>query len=169
MHWLSVFYRYVPAIVAGFGGWLLIWSAPSHRKIQFTVAATALGLTCMEWEYVVVGFFSLSMVPGFLVYLVLTAIGLLLGTIGCLCLGICGLLFFAYVNVRYGSPFLLDYILPVFYALLVGLCRRRLELRRPGILEVWRLEAAWLICLNAVVIWRTTMLDKWGWILGQDW
>ena len=169
MHWLSIFYRYVPGIVAGLGGALLVWSAPSHRKIQFTVAATALGLTCMEWEYLIAGFFSISMVPGFLIYLILTAIGLIFKTTGCICLGICSLFFFAYVNVRYGSPFLLDYILPFFYALLVGMCRRQLGLKRPGILEVGRLEAAWLICLNAIVIWRTTMLGKWGWILGQDW
>ena len=123
----------------------------------------------MEWEYLVAGVFSVSMVPGFLVYLALTVIGLLLGTIGCLCLGVCGLLFFTYVNVRFGSPYLLDYVIPVFYALLVGLCRRRLGLRRPGILEVGHLEVIWLICLNSVVIWRTTMLGKWGWILGRDW
>ena len=169
MHWLSIFYRFVPGIVAGLGGAILIWSAPSHRKIQLTVAATALGLVCMWWEYLAAGTFSVSMVPGILLYLALTAIGLLLGARGSLCLGIGGLLFFTYVNVRYGSPYLLDYIIPVFYALLVGLCRRRLALRRKGILEVGYLEAAWLICLNSIVIWRTTMLSKWGWILGQDW
>lgn len=169
MHWLSILYRYVPAIVAGLGGSVLIWSAPSQHKIKFTVGATALGLICMEWEYVVAGVFSVSNVPSTLVFLALTAIGLLFGTVGCLCLGICGLLLFAYVNVRYGAPYLLDYILPVFYALLVGLCRRRLTLRRPGILEVGYLEAVCLICLNSVVIWRTTMFGKWGWILGHDW
>jgi hypothetical protein len=169
MHWLSIFYQFVPGIVAGLGEAVLVWSAPSHRKIQFTVAATALGLICMEWEYLVAGVFSVSFVPEILLYLALTAIGLLLGVIGCLCLGICGLLFFTYVNVRYGSPFLLDYIIPVFYALLVGLCRRRLGLRRTGILEIGFLEAAWLVCLNTVVIWRTTMLGKWGWILGHEW
>jgi hypothetical protein len=169
MHWLSIFYRFVPGIVASLGGAVLVWSASSQRKIQFTVAATALSLICMEWEYVVAGVFSISMVPEILGYLALTAIGLVLGPPGCLCLGICGLLFFTYVNVRYGSPYLLDYIIPVFYAILVGLCRRRLALRRPGILEVGRLEAIYLICLNTVVIWRTTTLNKWGWILGQDW
>jgi hypothetical protein len=166
MHWLSIFYRFVPGIVAALGGAVLIWSAPSHRKIQLTVVATALGLICMWWEYIVAGTFSISMVPGILFYLSLTAIGLLLGARGSLCLGIGGLLFFTYVNVRYGSPFLLDYIIPVFYALLVGLCRRRLGLRRTGILEVGYLEVVWLICLNSIVIWRTTMLGKWGWILG---
>ena len=169
MHWLSILYWYVPTIVASLGGSLLIWSAPSQRKIQFTVGATALGVICMQWEYVMVGIFSITMVPSFLVVLALTTIGLLLGTVGCLCLGICGLLFLTYVNVRYGAPFLLDYILPIFYTFLVGLCRRRLGLRRTGILEVGRLEAIWLICLNSVVIWRTTMLGKWGWILGQNW
>jgi hypothetical protein len=169
MHWLSIFYRFVPAIVAGLGGAMLIWYAPSHRKIQFTVAATVLGLICMEWEYLVGGTFSVSMVPSFLVVLALTAIGLLLGTVSCLCLGICGLLFLTYVNVRFGEPYLLGYVMPVLYALLVGLCRRRLALRRNGILEVGYLETVWLICLNCVVIWRTTMLGKWGWILGQDW
>ncbi len=171
MHWLSIFYRFVPGIVAGLGGSVLIWSAPSRRRIQFTVAATVLGLICMEWEYWVAGGFPLvvSEVPFFLVCFVLTAIALLIGALGCLCLGICGLLLFTYVNVRFGSPFLLDYVMPVFYALLVGLCRRRLAWRCPGILEVGRLETVWLICLNTVVIWRTTMLDKWGWILGQDW
>jgi hypothetical protein len=117
----------------------------------------------------VAGTFSVSMVPGILLYLALTAIGLLLGARGSLCLGIGGMLFFTYVNVRYGSPYLLDYIIPVFYALLVGLCRRQLALRHPGILEVGYLEVVWLICLNSVVIWRTTMLGKWGWILGKDW
>ena len=169
MHWLSIFYRFVPGIVAALGGAVLIWSAPSHRKIQFTVAATALGLICMWWEYIVAGIFSVSMVPGILFYLTLTAIGLILGARGSLVLGIGGMLFFTYVNVRYGSPFLLDYIIPVFYAILVGLCRRRLVLRRKGILEVGYLEAVWFICLNTVVIWRTTMLSKWGWIFGQNW
>ena len=169
MHWLSIFYRFVPGIVAALGGAVLIWSAPSHRKIQFTVVATALGLICMWWEYIVASTFSFSMVPGILFYLALTAIGLILGARGSLCLGIGGLVFFTYVNVRYGSPYLLDYIIPVFYALLVGLCRRRLALRRKGILEVGYLEAVWLICLNSIVIWRTTMLGKWGWILGHEW
>jgi hypothetical protein len=169
MHWLNIFYRFVPGIVASLGGSILVLSAPSERKIQFTVAATALGLTCMEWEYLVAGVFSVSMVPELFFYLALTAIGLLLGVRGCFFLGICGLLFFTYVNVRYGSPYLLDYVIPVFYALLVGLCRRRLALRRPGILEVGYLEAIYLICLNTVVIWRTTMFGKWGWILGQVW
>ena len=101
MDWLSTFYRFVPGIVAGLGGSVLVWYAPSQHKIRFTVAATALGLICMEWEYLVAGVFSISMVPGLLVYLALTAIGLLLGVPGCLCLGICGLLFFTYVNVTY--------------------------------------------------------------------
>ena len=166
MHWLNIFYRFVPGIVATLGGAVLIWYAPSHRKIQFTVAATALGLTCMWWEYIVAGIFSVSMVPGILFYLTLTAIGLILGARGSLVLGIGGLLFFTYVNVRYGSPFLLDYIIPVFYAILVGLCRQQLALRSKGILEVGYLEAVWLICLNTVVIWRTTILGKWGWIFG---
>ena len=169
MHFFSIFYRFVPGAVAGLGGAVLVWCAPSHRKIQFTVASTALGLICMEWEYLVAGVFSVSMVPELFFYLALTTIGLLLGVRGCLCLGICGLLFFTYVNVRYGSPYLLDYVIPVFYALLVGLCRRRLALRRPGILEIGYLEVVWLICLNSIVIWRTTMLGKWGWILGQVW
>ena len=169
MDWLGIFYRYVPGIVAGLGGSVLVWSAPSERRIQFTVAATMLGLICMEWEYLVAGVFSVSEMTFLLVCLALTALALFMGTFGCLCLGICGLLFFTYVNVRFGSPYLLDYVIPVFYALLVGLCRRRLALRRPGILEVGYLEAVWLICLNTVVIWRTTMLDKWGWILGHDW
>lgn len=175
MHWLSIFYRFIPGIVAGLGGAVLVWYAPSHRKIQFAVVATALGLICMEWEYLVAGIYlrvnwlSITMVPLTLLFLALTAIGLFIGVIGCLCLGICGLLFFTYVNVRYGEPFLLGYIIPVFYALLVGLCRQRLEFRRPGILEVWYLEAVWLTCLNTVVIWRTTVLGKWGWILGHAW
>jgi len=167
MNWLSEFYRYVPAIVAGFAGSLLIWSAPSNRKIHFTLTATALGLICMEWEYWVAMGFPVSEVPFFLVSIFLTIIALFMGALGCFCLGICGLLLFTYVNVRYGAPFLLDYILPVFYALLIGLCRKRLKFWRPGILEVGYLEAIWLLCLNSVVIWRTIILGKWWWILGH--
>jgi hypothetical protein len=169
MHWLSIFYRFIPGIVAGLGGAVLVWRAPSHRKIQFTVAATALGLICMEWEYWVAGRFFVWFIPEILLYLALTAIGLFLGVRGCFFLGICGLLYFTYLNVRYGEPYLLGYIIPVFYVLLVGFSRRSLSWSRPGILEVGRLEAVWLICLNTVVIWRTTMLGKWGWILGHVW
>ncbi len=83
VHWLNTFYRFVPGIVADVGGAVLIWSAPSHRKIQFTVAATALGLICMWCEYLVAGAFSVSMVPGILFYLALTAGGLLLILLSC--------------------------------------------------------------------------------------
>ena len=166
MHWFSIFYRYIPGIVAGLGGAVLVWRAPSHRNIQFTVAATALGLICMEWEYWVAMGFPASEVPFFSVSISLTVIALFFGAPGGFFLGICGMLLFTYVNVRYGAPFLLDYILPVFYALLIGLCRKRLGLRRPGILEAGYLEAIWLLCLNSVVIWRTTVLGKWGWIFG---
>lgn len=148
---------------------MLVLSAPSQRKIQFTVAATVLGLICMEWEYWVARGFPVSEVPFFFVCIALTVIALLMGARGCLCLGICGLLLFAYVNICFGAPYLLDYVMPFFYALLVGLCRRRLDFRRPGILEIGYMEAVWLICINSIVIWRTTMLGKWGWILGQDW
>ena len=96
-----ILYRYVPGVVACLGGALLIWSAPSERKIHFTVGATILGLICMEWEYWLVWGVPAFEIPFFSGSMVLTIIALFTGAIGGLCLGFCGLLLFAYVNIRY--------------------------------------------------------------------
>ncbi len=39
---------------------------------------------------------------------------LAIGTVVAMPLGLIGLLFFAHINLRYGAPYLLDYVMPVF-------------------------------------------------------
>jgi len=161
--------RFLPGLVAALGGAALLWFAPERRKIPFTVLATLLGLMSMEAEYWVAHGFPESEVTFFAGAVVVTLLALAAGKYGGLLLGIIGLAFFAHVNVRYGAPYLLDYVLPVFYGILLALARRELKWFRSGVLAVGRPEAIWLILTSGVTIWRTSVLDKWGWLTGRPW
>lgn len=161
--------RYLPGLVAALGGGALIGLAPACRRIAFTILATLLGLTCMETEYWVAHGFPSDEVQFFAVTALITVAALFLGTKGALSLSVAGLGFLAYVNIRYGSPYLLDYILPVEYACLLALARRELNWYGSGIWAHRRLEVLWLLVTNAITVWRTTTLDKWGWIAGRPW
>ena len=68
-----------------------------------------------------------------------------------------------------GAPYLLDYVMPVLYAILIALSRRALGWVQPGISKVGRLEGMAVIALQVLAAWRTTSLNKWGWITGGHW
>ena len=123
----------------------------------------------MEAEYWVARGFPSDEVPFFVVAVAITLAGLAVGKHGRFTLGALGIAFFAYVNLRYGAPYLLDYVLPVLYGALLALSRRELNWWRPGLFAVGRLETLGLLLLNILVVWRTTRLDKWGWLAGQAW
>lgn len=161
--------RFLPGLAAALGGAALLWFAPERRKIPFTVLATLLGLTSMEAEYWVAHGFPESEVTFFAGAVAVTLLALALGKSGGLALGLSGLGFFAYVNIRYGAPYLVDYVLPVFYGILLALARRELNWFRSGMLAAGCPEAIWLILVNGVTVWRTSALDKWGWLTGRPW
>ncbi len=161
--------RYLPGAVAAIGGMALIGIAPERRKIMAIGIATLLGLVCMEAEYWVAHGFPASEVPFFSGAVVITLATLFAGARGCLLLSVAGFGFFTYVNLRYGAPYLLDYIMPVLYASLMAHSRRALHWYGGGILAIGRLEAALLVPVLALMLLRTTMLSKWGWICGRSW
>ena len=161
--------RYLPGVVAAAGGMALIVFAPPRRRTSFTILASLLGLTCMEAEYWVAHGFPAEEVPFFVVMVAITLTAMFLGGNGALGLGTAGLMFFAYVNIRYGAPYLLDYILPVVYALLVVFARREKNWVGRNIWATSRAELLWLAFTYAITVWRTTELDKWGWITGRPW
>jgi hypothetical protein len=161
--------RYLPGLIAAVGGAVVIAASPRARRITATVLATLLGLVCMEAEYWIASGFPASDMPFFLSAVAVTMVALAIGNRGTMILGVLGLLFFAYVNLRYGAPYILDYIMPVFYALLIAWSRRALNWARPGIFEVGRPETVTVIALEVLAAWRTTDLDKWGWIAGRHW
>lgn len=161
--------RYLPGLAAAGAGAALIGFASPKRRIPLAVLATLLGLVCMEAEYWVAHGFPKSEVPFFTAATAFTLTALALGKLGGVGLGVAGLAFFASVNIRYGAPYLLDYVLPVLYAILLALARRELNWFRPGIFGVGRAETLWLILVNALAVWRTTVLGKWGWLSGRPW
>ena len=161
--------RYLPGFVAAVGSLALIGLAPRHRKVGLTAVATLLGLTCMEAEYWVAHGFPASEVSFFSLAVLLTLAALFTAPRGCFVLAIVGLAFFTYVNLRYGAPYLLDYIMPSLYALLMAYSRRALNWSPRGILAAGRLERPVLVVVLALSLLRTTMLDKWGWIFAQPW
>ena len=164
--WVALLLRYSPALVAAAGGATLIMLARSRDKIAFTILATAVGLTCMEAEYWLARGFPADEVPFFTVSLLITLAAALFGARGGVALGVVGLVFFAYVNIRYGAPYLLDYIMPAFYALLVMFSRRQQRWCGSGLWAPGRLESLWVLLVHAVTFWRTTTLGKWAWVLG---
>jgi len=161
--------RYLPGLVAAASGAALIGFAPRQRRIFATTLATLLGLTCMEAEYWVAHGFPESAVTFFAGAVAITLLALASGRCGGIALGLVGLAFLAYVNMRYGSPYLLDYVLPVEYGILLALARRELKWTRSGFLGAGWPEAIWLVLTYGITIWRTTALDKWGWLTGRPW
>lgn len=161
--------RYLPGAVAAFGSLALIGIVPERRRMLLTGIATLLGLVCMEAEYWVAHGFPASEASFFPVAVVATLAALFAGARGCLLLSVAGFAFFAYVNLRYGAPYLLDYIMPGLYASLMAYSRRALNWSGRGILAIGRLEGALLIAVLALMLLRTTMLSKWGWICGRPW
>ena len=159
--------RYLPGLVAAVGGAAMIVTEPRARRVKFTVLATLLGLVCMEAEYWLASGFPTSEAAFFVGAVAVTLAALAIGSLGTMILGLVGLFFFAYVNLRYGAPYLLDYMMPVLYALLIAWSRRDLHWAGPGILEVGKLETMAVIALQILTVWRTTGLDKWGWIAGR--
>jgi hypothetical protein len=155
--------------LAATGGAALIGFAPPRRRIAFTILATLWGLTCMEAEYWVARGFPQDEAPFFIATVLMTSAALVLGKRGGFALGMMGLAFFAYVNIRYGAPYLLDYVLPAFYAVLVVWSRREMNWSASAMLRPGRLEASWVVIVHAITLWRTTELGKWGWILGRPW
>jgi len=164
-----LFLRYLPFLAAAAGGAALIALARPRAKIAFTILATVLGLTCMEAEYWIAHGFPADEITFFTVSLLVTLAAALFGARGGIALGAAGLGFFAYVNIRYGAPYLLDYLMPAFYALLVMFSRREQRWFGPGVWAPGRLELLWVLLVHAVTLWRTTVLDKWGWVLGGRW
>src|SRR5574337_945587 len=118
--------RYLPGLVAAIGGVSLVGSASSQRRTMFAGVATLLGLVCMEAEDWVAHGFPESEISFFVVAIAMTLTALALGKQGCMILSIIGMVFFAYVNLRYGAPYLLDYVMPVLYATLMASSRREL-------------------------------------------
>ncbi len=165
----QIWVRYLPGLVAAAGATAIIATAPRARQVAMTLLATLLGLVCMEAEYWVASGFPESEIPFFAGAVALTLAALAIGSVGAMILGLTGLLFFAYVNLRYGAPYLLDYLMPVLYGLLIAWSRRALLWTGAGILEVGKLEAMAVIALEILAVWRTTSLDKWGWIAGGHW
>ncbi len=165
----ELFVRYLPGLVAAAGGAAMMARAPREHRITFSVLSTLLGLVCMEAEYWVASGFPWSEVPFFVAAVAITLVGLAIGKLGAAILSVIGFAFFAHVNLRYGAPYLLDYVMPVFYAVLMVLSRREMKWSRPGILSGILPEAIVLMALQGLVIWRTTELGKWGWLAGRPW
>ncbi len=161
--------RYLPGLVAAAGAAAMIATASRTRQVTMTLLATLLGLVCMEAEYWVASGFPASEIPFFVGAVAVTMAALAIGNVGSMILGLVGLFFFAYVNLRYGAPYLLDYVMPILYALLIAWSRRALRWTRPGVLDVGKLETIAVSALQILAAWRTTRLDKWGWIAGGHW
>ncbi len=161
--------RYLPGAVAALGSMALVGIAPQHRKVLLTGIATLLGLVCMEAEYWVAHGFPSSEVWFFSGAVIMTLIALFAGPRGCFLLSVAGFGFFTYVNLRYGAPYLLDYIMPALYASLMAYSRRVLNWSGRGLLVVGRLEKAVLVPILVLMLLRTTTLEKWGWISGKPW
>ncbi len=161
--------RYVPGLAALAGGAALLAFSRRKRTVVIAGVATALGLVCMEAEYWVAHGFPWSEVSFILVALALTGASLACGAAGGAALGILGLGFFAYVNLRYGAPYLLDYVLPILYAFLLARSRRALGWQRGGVLRAGWTEGLWIAATYGLTFWRTTALAKWGWLAGAPW
>jgi hypothetical protein len=161
--------RYSPGVLAACCALVLIRFTPEKWRVHSVILATAVGLCAMEAEYWVAHGFPSSDMPFFSVAITITLTALALGERGGLVLGVVGLTFFTYVNNRYSAPYLLDYVLPALYALLIATSRRKLNWFRPGFLSIGLPEAIWWAVENAGAIWKTTVWHKWGWLTGQPW
>jgi len=161
--------RYLPGLIEAAGGTAIIIAAPPPRRIVLTVLVTLLGLFCMEAEYWLAFGFPRSEATFFGGVVVITPAALATSNFGTMLLGLSGLLFFGYVNLHYGAPYLLDYVMPVFYALLLAWSRGRLGWTGAAIWKAGRLEAAAVIVLQVLAAWRTSELAKWAWLAGKHW
>jgi hypothetical protein len=164
-----IWIRYLPGLVAAAGGAALLYFSRRKHAVAFACLATLVGLVCMEAEYWVAHGFPRSEVTFFVAAVALTLTALALGAPGGTALGILGLGFFAYVNLRYGAPYLLDYVLPILYAFLLARSRRELGWQDTGILRAGRTEGLWIAATALLIFWRTSSLGKWGWITGAPW
>lgn len=154
--------RYLPGLAAAAGGAALLYSSRRKRAVAFACLATLLGLVGMEAEYWVAHGFPMSEVTFFVAAVALTLTALAFAALGGTALGILGLGFFAYVNLRYGAPYLLDYVLPILYAFLLGRSRRQLDWQGTGILRTGCTEGLWIAATYLLMFWRTSSLGKWG-------
>ena len=166
---MTIWMRYLPGFVAAMGGAALLYSSRRRRGVASAGLATLLGLVCMEAEYWVAHGFPSSEVSFFTAAVALTLTTLALGALGGTALGILGLGFFAYVNLRYGAPYLLDYVLPILYAFLLARSRRELGWQGTGILRAGCTEGLWMAATYLLIFWRTSSLGKWAWIRGGPW
>ncbi len=164
-----VWVRYLPGLIAAAGSTAIITMAPPPRRIAFTIWATLLGLSCMEAEYWLAFGFPKSEVTFFVSVVAITLLALATGNVGAMLLGLAGLLFFAYVNLCYGAPYLQDYVMPVLYGLLLARSRRELGWTGDGIWKAGRIEVVAVLALQVLAAWRTTNLAKWGWLAGKHW
>ncbi len=166
---MMIWIRYLPGLVAAVGGAAPLYVSRQRHTVTFAGWATLLGLSCMEAEYWVAHGFPSSEISFFTAAVLLTLTALAVGALGGTALGILGLAFFAYVNLRYGAPYLLDYVQPVFYAFLLARARRQLSWQGPGILRAGTTEGLWILVTYILTFWRTSSLGKWGWITGGPW
>jgi hypothetical protein len=165
----SLWLRYAPGVLATFSAVILIKLAPEKWRVHSVIFATGVGLCAMEAEYWIAHGFPWPDMPFFAVAITVTLGALASGERGGLVLGIAGLSFFTYVNNRYFAPYMLDYVLPALYVLLIAISRRKLKWFRPGFFAIGVPEAIWWAAENAVAIWKTTVWHKWGWLTGQPW
>jgi len=164
-----IWIRSLPGLVAAAGAAILLLSSRRKHEIRYAGLSTLLGLICMEAEYWIAHGFPWSEISFFTSAVLLTVVALALGEIGGAALGLLGLVFFAYVNLRYGAPYLLDYVQPVAYAFLLARSRERLQWQGSGVLRVGVTEGVWIIATYALTFWRTSELGKWGWMTGGPW
>jgi hypothetical protein len=164
-----IWMRYLPGLAAAAGGAALLYSSRRQRAVAFAGLATLLGLICMEAEYWVAHGFPRSEVTFFVAAVALTLTALAFGALGGTALGSLGLGFFVYVNLCYGAPYLLDYVLPILYAFLLARSRRQLGWQGTGILRAGQIEGLWIAATYLLTFWRTSSLDKWAWITGAPW
>lgn len=161
--------RYVPGLVAAIGAALLLRYSRRGPAVICAGLATLLGLVCMEAEYWVAHGFPRSELSFFVTAILVTLTALGFEALGPVALSILGLGFFAYVNLRYGAPYLLDYVLPVLYAFLLARSRQRLAWEGKGWLRAGWTESVWIASTYLLTLWRTTTLGKWAWITGGPW
>jgi hypothetical protein len=166
---VKIWLRYLPGLVAAAGGATLLYSSRRRRGVASACLATLLGLVCMEAEYWVAHGFPRSEASFFTAATAVTLTALALGALGGTALGILGLGFFAYVNLRYGAPYLLDYVLPILYSFLLARSRRELGWQSTGILRPGRVEVLWITVTYLLTFWRTSSLGKWTWITRAPW
>jgi hypothetical protein len=161
--------RYFPGLLAIAAAILLYKCAPTKRKVETVILASAVALCAMEAEYWLAHGFPWSEIPFLVIALAVTLLGLIGGDLGGFALGVVGLVFFTYVNVRFCAPYLLDYVLPAIYTCLIIVARQNLNWHGKGILAIGLPEVAWWCVETVVAIYKTAILHKWAWLAGKPW